>query len=308
MRILITGGAGFLGSNLAEELSKKNDVVCIDNLYTGRTKNLEGLNINFYKYDIIYNFKEISELGHFDQIYNLACPASPVAYQGNYAIETTKTCVIGILNMLDLAKKYHARILQTSTSEVYGDPSIPVQNEEYRGSVNPIGIRSCYDEGKRCAESIMFDYNRIYGTDIRIARIFNTYGSKMDPNDGRVISNFIIQALTNKPLTVYGNGNQTRSFCYVSDQIEGLIKLMNTENVTGPINIGNPEEFTINELVLLLKEKIKGIEIEYKDLPLDDPKIRKPDITKAKKFLNWIPKIKLSEGLDLTIEYFKEIV
>lgn len=308
MRILITGGAGFLGSNLAEELSKNNEVVCIDNLYTGNIKNLEKLNVKFYKYDIIYNLNEIIKLGHFDQIYNLACPASPKAYQGEHAIETTKTCVIGILNMLELATKYNSRILQTSTSEVYGDPSIPIQNEEYRGNVNPIGIRSCYDEGKRCAESIMFDYNRIYGTDIRIARIFNTYGPKMDPNDGRVISNFITQALTNKPLTVYGNGNQTRSFCYVSDQIKGLIKLMNTENVIGPINIGNPEEFTMNELVLLLKEKIKGIEIEYKDLPLDDPKIRKPDISKAKQLLNWIPKVKLSEGLDLTIEYFKEFV
>ncbi|MBQ7287807.1 MAG: GDP-mannose 4,6-dehydratase, partial [Candidatus Gastranaerophilales bacterium] len=243
-----------------------------------------------------------------DEIYNLACPASPKSYQGKNAIFTTKTCVLGVINMLDLANKHNAKILQSSTSEVYGEPLEHPQNEKYRGNVNPIGIRACYDEGKRCAESLFFDYQRNYGTKIKVVRIFNTYGKNMQVDDGRVVSNLICQALMGKKLTIYGDGNQTRSFCYVDDLIDILIKVMSSkDDFLGPINIGNPQEFTILELANLIKQKINNdIEIDFMPLPQDDPCKRKPDITLAKSMFNWEPKIKLEEGLDLTIKYFKE--
>jgi len=307
--ILVTGGTGFLGSNLCHRLIKDGDrVICVDNNYTGRLQNVADLlnnpDFTFIKHDIC-NPLDIEE--HIDQIYNMACPASPPAYQGSYAIKTTKTCVLGAINMLELAKKNHATILQTSTSEIYGEPLVHPQVESYRGNVNPIGIRSCYDEGKRCAESLFFDYHRHEGVDIKVVRIFNTYGPNMDPNDGRVVSNFICQALSGQNITVYGDGHQTRSFCYVDDLIEVIVRMMNSEyNFTGPVNIGNPGEFTIKELAEMVIQKIgNNSKVIYKDLPSDDPTQRRPDITLAKTELGWEPQVKLSEGLDKTIAYFK---
>lgn len=311
MKILVTGGTGFLGSNLCKALVENGDnVVCLDNNYTGKLENVAEL---IDKPNFIFIEKDVCEplkvKGEFDQIYNLACPASPPAYQGKHSIETTRTCVLGAMNMLELAKEHGATILQTSTSEVYGDPLVHPQTEEYRGNVNPIGIRSCYDEGKRCAESLFFDYNRHEGVDIKVVRIFNTYGVNMDKNDGRVVSNFINQALNGEDLTIYGHGTQTRSFCYVDDLIKGLIKMMNSsKDIKGPINLGNPCEFTMLELAKLTLEKVNSkSNIVYRPLPKDDPTRRKPDITKAKTFLGWEPKISLSEGLDKTIEYFKRV-
>jgi UDP-glucuronate decarboxylase len=307
--ILITGGTGFIGSNLCKKLisDENNKIICVDNNYTGSLDNVRELLNNprfkFIEHDIIepLNIEE-----KIDEIYNLACPASPPAYQGEKAIFTTKTCVLGSLNMLELAKKNNAKILQSSTSEVYGEPLMIPQLESYRGNVNPIGIRACYDEGKRCAESLFFDYHRLYDVKIKVIRIFNTYGPMMDPNDGRVVSNFICQALRGEDLTIYGDGSQTRSFCYIDDLIEVIIRMMASEDdFVGPVNTGNPEEFTIRELADLVKEKInKDLKIVYKPLPADDPTQRRPDITLAKTKLNWEPKVKLSEGLDKSIEYF----
>ncbi|EGQ7372654.1 SDR family oxidoreductase [Campylobacter jejuni] len=308
--ILITGGTGFLGSNLCKRLlGEGNKIICVDNNYTGRMENikelLENENFTFIEHDICEPLKITQKL---DQIYNFACPASPPAYQGKHAIKTTKTSVYGSINMLELAKEHNATILQASTSEVYGDPLVRPQNEEYRGNVNSIGIRACYDEGKRCAESLFFDYYRHEGVDIKIIRIFNTYGENMDPNDGRVVSNFICQALSGKDITIYGDGSQTRSFCYVDDLIDIIIKVMNSsKDFQGPINTGNPSEFTIKELAQKVIEKTGSkSKIIYKDLPLDDPTQRRPDISLAKAKFNWEPKINLDEGLEKTIKYFKE--
>ncbi|HBK1997064.1 TPA: SDR family oxidoreductase [Campylobacter jejuni] len=308
--ILITGGTGFLGSNLCKRLlGEGNKIICVDNNYTGRMENikelLENENFTFIEHDICEPLKITQKL---DQIYNFACPASPPAYQGKHAIKTTKTSVYGSINMLELAKEHNATILQASTSEVYGDPLVHPQNEEYRGNVNSIGIRACYDEGKRCAESLFFDYYRHEGVDIKIIRIFNTYGENMDPNDGRVVSNFICQALSGKDITIYGDGSQTRSFCYVDDLIDIIIKVMNSsKDFQGPINTGNPSEFTIKELAQKVIEKTGSkSKIIYKDLPLDDPTQRRPDISLAKAKFNWESKINLDEGLEKTIKYFKE--
>lgn len=311
--ILITGGTGFIGANLCNRLiqDENNFIICLDNNYTGSLKNVENLINNprfkFINHDVINPIK-INE--KIDEIYNLACPASPIYYQGKHAILTTKTCIYGAINVLDLAIKNNAKILHASTSEIYGEPLIHPQNESYWGNVNPNGIRSCYDEGKRCAESLFFDYNRIYSAQIKIVRIFNTYGPFMDKNDGRVVSNFICQALQNKDLTIYGDGSQTRSFCYIDDLIDGLIKMMATsDDVLGPINLGNDNEFTIKELANLVKEKINpNLNIIYKTLPQDDPTQRRPDVSKAKEILNWEAKIQLKDGLDKTIAYFKEII
>ena len=305
--ILVTGGTGFLGSNLCHRLiDDGNKVICLDNNYTGRMENISDLlsneNFKYINHDVCDPINIDEEL---DQIYNLACPASPPAYQGKHSIDTTKTCVFGAINVLELAKKHNARVLQFSTSEVYGEPLVHPQVETYRGNVNPIGIRACYDEGKRCAESLFFDYHRHCGVDIKVIRIFNTYGPNMDPNDGRVVSNFICQALSGQDITIYGDGHQTRSFCYVDDLIEGIVRMMNSETgFTGPVNLGNPGEFTIKELAEMVVAKIGG-HVVYKDLPSDDPTQRKPDITLAKTKLGWEPKVVLSEGLDKTIEYFK---
>lgn len=307
--ILITGGTGFIGSNLCKRLIKdeNNKIICVDNNYTGSLDNvcelLNNPHFKFIEHDIIEPL-EIED--KIDEIYNLACPASPPAYQGEKAIFTTKTCVYGAINMLELAIKNNAKILQTSTSEVYGEPLVHPQVETYRGNVNPIGIRACYDEGKRCAESLYFDYNRIYGARIKVIRIFNTYGPYMNPNDGRVVSNFICQALRGEDLTLYGDGSQTRSFCYVDDLVEIILKVMESDDdFTGPVNTGNPDEFTIKELAELVREKINpNLNVISKELPSDDPTQRRPDITLAKEKFGWEPKIKLSEGLDKTIEYF----
>ena len=308
--ILVTGGTGFLGSNLCERLIHDGQrVICVDNNYTGNLKNVASLqdnpNFRFILHDII-NPLEIDE--KIDQIYNLACPASPRHYQGKAAVFTTKTCVLGALNMLELAKKHGATIFQSSTSEVYGEPAVHPQPESYRGNVNPIGIRACYDEGKRCAESLFFDYYREEGVDIKVVRIFNTYGPKMNPEDGRVVSNVICQALRGEDITLYGDGTQTRSFCYVDDLIEAFVRMMATpKGFTGPVNTGNPGEFTVGELAQMVISKIEGNhKIVYKPLPKDDPTHRKPDITLAKKELGWEPQVKLSEGLDKTIAYFKK--
>ncbi len=316
-KILVTGGAGFLGSNLCEKLiNLGHEVIGLDNLYTGNLKNLESLLSNKKFQFIQHDIEEKINL-KVDWIFNLACPASPPHYQKN-PIKTTTTNVIGSLNMLELAKKNNSVIFQASTSEVYGDPQIHPQPESYRGSVNPIGIRACYDEGKRCAETLFFDHNRMFGTKIKVARIFNTYGPNMDSDDGRVVSNFIVQALQNKPLTMYGDGTQSRSFCYVDDLIDGFIAMMNSdEDIKGPINLGNPDEFTLLELAELVL-KLTGSssnnncsnnycysKIVFQNLPSDDPTRRKPDITLAKKLLNWEPKIKLEQGLIKAIEYFK---
>lgn len=307
-RILVTGGAGFLGTNLtARLLDEGHHVICVDNFLSGLKEHIAGFldnpNYQLIEHDII----EPIDLD-VDEIYNLACAGSPPAYQAN-PIHTTKTCVHGILNMLELAKKNNARIMQASTSEVYGDPEVHPQVESYLGNVNPNGIRSCYDEGKRCAESLCFDHQRMYGTNIKIARIFNTYGPHMDPKDGRVVSNFIVQSLRGEPLTVYGDGSQTRSFCYVDDLIEGFIRLMASEDFTGPVNLGNPVEFTVKELAEKTLQMINPeAQVSYLPLPADDPTKRKPDITLARTRLGWEPNIALDDGLIKTIEYFKSIV
>ncbi len=306
MRILVTGGAGFLGSHLCDRLINNGDkVICMDNLFTGRKENIAHLSQNsefeFIEQDVIEHFEY-----EVDQIYNLACPASPPHYQYN-PIRTIKTSIMGAMNSLGLAKRVNARVLQASTSEVYGDPKIHPQPETYKGSVNPIGIRACYDEGKRCAETLFFDYYRENKVDIRVARIFNTYGPRMLPDDGRVVSNFIVQALKGKDITIYGNGEQTRSFCYVDDLVEGLMRLMNQNDQTGPINIGNPGEFTILELAKQVLEKTESeSQITFHPLPGDDPLQRRPDISLAEKVLDWKPTIALDEGLEKTINYFKE--
>lgn len=305
-RILVTGGAGFIGSHLCEKLlEQKNDVICMDNLFTGQKDNIRHLMNNPY-FEFIR--KDILEdiYVECDQIYNLACPASPVYYQYD-PIKTGKTNVIGALHALGLAKRCHARILQASTSEVYGDPQIHPQPESYRGYVNPIGIRSCYDEGKRMAETLFFDYHRQHGLDIKVIRIFNTYGERMRLDDGRVISNFIVQALKGEDITIYGDGKQTRSFCYVDDLIEGMIRMMNSKSgFTGPVNIGNPGEFTMLQLANLIIELTGSkSKIVYEPLPQDDPMQRKPDIELAKQKLGWEPTIPLEEGLKKTIMYFK---
>lgn len=306
MRILITGGAGFIGSHLCERLiGEGNEVLCLDNFFTGRRENIFHL-LDNPRFELIRHDVTEPILLEVDQIYNLACPASPVHYQYN-PVKTVKTSVMGAINMLGLAKRVRARILQASTSEVYGDPLIHPQKEDYWGNVNPIGIRSCYDEGKRLAETLMTDYHRQNNVDIRIARIFNTYGPRMLENDGRVVSNFIVQALRSEPLTLYGEGEQTRSFCYVDDLLEGLIRLMNSEGLHDPVNLGNPGEFTIKQLA---EEVIKTCESKsgftYLPLPADDPRQRKPDITKAQTMLGWNPTIPLREGLKRTVEDFRK--
>jgi UDP-glucuronate decarboxylase len=308
-RILVTGGAGFLGSHLcAKLLEQGNDVVCVDNLYTGTKRNIYTLldqqNFEFIRHDITFPlYLEV------DEIYNLACPASPIHYQ-NDPVQTTKVNVHGAINMLGLAKRVKAKIFQASTSEVYGDPEVHPQPESYRGSVNPIGPRSCYDEGKRCAETLFFDYFRQHKLDIKVARIFNTYGPSMHPYDGRVVSNFILQALQHKPLTVYGDGSQSRSFCYVDDMIDGFLGLMQSgDDFTGPVNFGNPVEFTMLELAEQVKELTGSrSEIQFKPLPEDDPKQRQPDITLARKKLGWEPTVPLGQGLEKTIIYFEQLL
>ena len=304
MRVLVTGGAGFIGSHLIDRLMKQgHEVVCLDNFFTGHKRNILHWMDNPYFELIRHDITEPIRL-EVDQIYHLACPASPVHYQYN-PVKTIKTNVMGTLNMLGLAKRVKARFLLASTSEVYGDPDVHPQPEEYRGNVNCIGIRSCYDEGKRVAETLAFDYHRQNNVDIRIMRIFNTYGPRMFENDGRVVSNFIVQALKGIPLTVYGDGSQTRSFCYVSDLVEGMMRLMNGEHI-GPINIGNPGEYTILQLAETIQKMVNpDAELTYKPLPSDDPKQRQPDITKAKTLLGWEPTIPLEEGLKLTIEDFR---
>jgi len=308
-KILVTGGAGFLGSHLCEKLlSYGNDILCVDNFFTGDKRNishlLEKYQFEFMRHDITFPlYVEV------DHIFNLACPASPVHYQYD-PVQTTKTSVHGAINMLGLAKRLDAKIFQASTSEVYGDPDQHPQKESYWGNVNPIGPRSCYDEGKRCAETLFFDYFRQHNLDIKVGRIFNTYGPRMRPDDGRVVSNFIVQALQGKDITIYGDGSQTRSFCYVDDLIEVIIKLMNTEKgYTGPMNLGNPCEFSILELAEIIIDLTKSkSKLNFKDLPMDDPKQRQPDITLAKDKLNWEPKFQLEEGLPKTIKYFDEIL
>lgn len=306
MRILVTGGAGFLGSHLCELLLEdKHDVIALDNYFTGKKTNCAHLlhhpRFELIRHDVVDPFKF-----EVDQIYNLACPASPIHYQYN-PIKTIKTSVMGAIHCLGLAKRTNARILQASTSEVYGDPAIHPQTEDYWGNVNPIGIRSCYDEGKRCAETLFFDYHRCNNVDIRVARIFNTYGPRMAFNDGRVISNFIVQALRNEAITLYGEGDQTRSFCYVDDLVRGLIALMNQDKITGPVNMGNPIEFTIKALAeKIIQMTGSRSSISYCPLPGDDPKQRQPDITLAQKALRWEPSIELEAGLEKTIAYFKE--
>jgi UDP-glucuronate decarboxylase len=306
-RILITGGAGFLGSHLCDRLiAAGNDILCVDNFYTGSKDNVRGLlehpHFELMRHDVTFPlYVEV------DQIYNLACPASPVHYQFD-PVQTTKTSVHGAINMLGLAKRVKARILQASTSEVYGDPEVHPQPEEYWGRVNTIGIRSCYDEGKRCAETLFFDYWRQHQLQIKVMRIFNTYGPRMHPNDGRVVSNFIVQAIKGEPITIYGNGSQTRSFCYVNDLIDGMIKLMDSPvDLTGPVNIGNPGEFTMIELAELVIKLVGGSsKITFMPLPQDDPKQRQPDISLAKSQLAWEPRVGLEDGLKETISYFRK--
>jgi len=309
--ILVTGGAGFIGSHLCERLLKMgHKVICLDNLFTSSIKNIEGFlknkNFKFIKHDIVEPFYI---KGKIDEIYNLACPASPVYYQMN-AIHTVKANTIGMINVLGFARIHKAKVLQASTSEIYGDPLEHPQKETYWGNVNTIGIRSCYDEGKRISETLMFDYKRMRGIEIKVARIFNTYGPNMAENDGRVVSNFVVQALKNKPITIYGSGNQTRSFCYVDDLVDGLIKLMNSpKGFSGPINLGNPCEFTIEKLAQkVIKLTNSESKIVFKPLPQDDPCKRKPDISLAKKILKWQPKIELDTGLNKTIDYFKKLI
>jgi UDP-glucuronate decarboxylase len=309
MRILVTGGSGFIGSNLTERLlGLGHHVLVIDNFYTSDKKNIQSLidnpNLEVVRHDVTNPYS-----AEVDAIYHLACPASPIHYQ-RFPVQTIKTCILGSINMLDLAQRLEVPILLSSTSEVYGDPTVSPQNEEYWGNVNPVGIRSCYDEGKRAAETLFFDYHRQFNVNIKVARIFNTYGPNMSPNDGRVVSNFIVQALRSEDITIYGDGNQTRSFCYVSDLVSGLVKLMDSpKNIIGPINLGNPTEFKVSELAKLIIEKTNSkSKIVFMDLPQDDPKQRKPDITKARTALNWDPKIDLNIGLNQTIEYFSSKV
>lgn len=308
MRILVTGGAGFLGSHLCDRLlNEGHEILCLDNFFTGRKQNIAHLlgnpKFELIRHDVTEPFRV-----EVDQIYNLACPASPPHYQYN-PIKTTKTSVMGAINSLGLAKRVKARVFQASTSEVYGDPKVNPQDESYWGNVNPIGRRSCYDEGKRCAETLFFDYHRENGVDIRVVRIFNTYGPRMLADDGRVVSNFIVQALKGENLTVYGDGSQTRSFCYVDDLIEGFVRLMNQDKTVGPVNIGNPGEFTMLQLAELVLKKVGGkSKISNMPLPADDPKQRRPDISLAKEALGWEPKVPLEEGLNRTIDYFRQAI
>ena len=307
-RVLVTGGAGFLGSHLCERLiAAGHDVLCVDNYFTGRRINVASLiespSFELMRHDVTHPlFVEV------DEIYNLACPASPVHYQRD-PVQTTKTSVHGAINMLGLAKRVKARIFQASTSEIYGDPEIHPQSEDYRGAVNPIGPRACYDEGKRCAETLFFDYHRQHGVDIRVARIFNTYGPRMHPGDGRVVSNFILQALRGDPITLYGEGEQTRSFCYVDDLIGGVLAMMARENAVGPINLGNPHEISIRELAeTILAITGSASTLEYRSLPADDPRQRCPDITRARESLDWVPEVDLQTGLTRTIAYFDQLL
>jgi UDP-glucuronate decarboxylase len=308
-RVLVTGGAGFLGSHLCERLLADGaEVLCVDNFFTGRRSNVTHL-LGNPRFELMRHDVTFPLYVEVDEIYNLACPASPIHYQFD-PVQTTKTSVLGAINMLGLAKRVKAKIFQSSTSEVYGDPTVHPQTEDYRGNVNPIGPRACYDEGKRCAETLFFDYHRQHRVRIRVARIFNTYGPRMHPNDGRVVSNFIVQALKGEPITVYGEGQQTRSFCYVDDLIEGFVRLMAApDDVSGPINLGNPGEFTIRELA----EKVIAMigsksTIEYRPLPVDDPMQRQPDISRARNLLDWQPKVPLEQGLRKTIDYFDKLL
>jgi UDP-glucuronate decarboxylase len=307
-RILVTGGAGFIGSHLCERLLEREDeVLCVDNFFTSRRNNIRHLLVNpmfeFMRHDITWPlYVEV------DEIYNLACPASPIHYQFD-PVQTTKTNVHGSINMLGLAKRLKVKILQSSTSEVYGDPTEHPQRESYWGNVNPIGVRSCYDEGKRCAETLFFDYHRQHKLKIRVVRIFNTYGPRMHPNDGRVVSNFVLQALRNDPITIYGSGHQTRSFCYIDDLVSGLIAMMDQDDIVGPVNLGNPMEYSIKDLAMMIRELAESSsEIVYNPLPQDDPVRRKPDITLASKKLGWDPKFSIREGLLQTIEYFRKTI
>ena len=308
-RILITGGAGFLGSHLSDRLIESgHEVLCVDNFYTGRRENIAHL-LQHPRFELLRHDVSFPLYVEVDAIYNLACPASPIHYQRD-PVQTTKTSVLGAINMLGLAKRLNVPIMQASTSEVYGDPTVHPQTEDYWGNVNPIGIRSCYDEGKRAAETLFFDYRRQHDLPIKVVRIFNTYGPRMDPADGRVVSNFIVQALKGENITIYGDGSQTRSFCFVDDLIRGFMSIMDTPHeVTGPINVGNPNEFTIKELAELVVAKTgSASKIDYLPLPSDDPKQRQPDITQAKAVLNWTPTVELDQGLDATIEYFASIL
>lgn len=308
-RILVTGGAGFIGSHLcARLLEKGNEVLCVDNFFTGSRANIAGL-LNNTNFEVIRHDVTFPLYVEVDEIYNLACPASPVHYQHD-PVQTTKTSVHGAINMLGLAKRVNAKILQASTSEVYGDPAVHPQEESYWGNVNPIGIRSCYDEGKRCAETLFFDYWRQHGLRIKVARIFNTYGPNMHPNDGRVVSNFIVQALRGDPITIFGDGLQTRSFCYVDDLVEGLIALMDSpDEVTGPVNLGNPGEFTMRELAdVVLELTGSSSELAFRPLPQDDPRQRRPNIDLAARDLGWAPSVELREGLGKAIAYFRTVV
>ncbi len=308
MRILVTGGAGFIGGFLCESLlDKGHEVICLDNLFSGFRSNIQPFRTNpsfeFIRHDVVEPI-----LLEVDQIYNLACPASPVHYQYN-PVKTVKTNVMGTINMLGMAKRVKARILQASTSEVYGDPQVHPQSEEYWGNVNPVGSRSCYDEGKRVAETLMTDYHRQNAVDIRIARIFNTYGPRMSRDDGRVVSNLIVQALRGEPMTIYGDGSQTRSFCYISDLVRGLGKLMDQEGVHRPVNLGNPVEVSILSFAELVREQTgTASQIRFEPLPLDDPVRRRPDITQARKLLDWVPEVELEEGLRLTVDYFDDLL
>jgi len=308
-RILVTGGAGFIGSHLcARLLDEGQEVLCVDNFYTGSRENLHPL-LNNPRFEMLRHDVTMPLYVEVDQIYNLACPASPVHYQFD-PVQTTKTSVHGAINVLGLAKRLKCRVLQASTSEVYGDPEVHPQTEDYWGHVNPVGYRSCYDEGKRCAETLFFDYYRQHKVEIKVARIFNTYGPNMHPNDGRVVSNFIVQALLNRPITIYGEGQQTRSFCYVEDLVDGLIRLMGSPaEITGPINLGNPHEFTIRELATLVIELTNSSsKLEFFPMPPDDPRQRKPDITRAQTQLGWQPRVQLREGLTRAIAYFEQMV
>lgn len=304
-KILVTGGAGFLGSHLCERLvTQGHHVLCVDNYFTGSKRNIDHL-LDYHNFDVIRQDVCLPLYVEVDEIYNLACPASPNHYQAD-PIQTAKTCFLGAYNVLGLAKRTGARIVQASTSEIYGDPHVHPQKETYWGNVNPIGIRSCYDEGKRIAETLCFDYQRQHNTDVRVMRIFNTYGPRMAANDGRVVSNFIVQALGGDAITVYGEGMQTRSFCYVDDLIDGMLALMSCDSIDGPVNMGNPREFTVIELARMVIEMTQSSSsIVNLDLPLDDPKQRRPDITKAKELLGWEPKVSLEDGLKKTIDYFR---
>jgi UDP-glucuronate decarboxylase len=309
IRVLVTGGAGFLGSHLCERLlADGNEVLCVDNFFTGAKTNISHL-LDNTKFELIRHDVTFPLYVEVDRIFNLACPASPIHYQRD-PVQTTKTSVHGAINMLGLAKRLKARILQASTSEVYGDPEIHPQTEDYWGRVNPIGIRSCYDEGKRCAETLFFDYRRQLGLEIKVMRIFNTYGPRMNPDDGRVVSNFIVQALKGEPITIYGDGSQTRSFCYVDDLIEGMVRLMDSRaEFTGPVNVGNPGEFTMLELAEKVLKLVGGSsKLEYMPLPQDDPRQRQPDITLAKRELDWEPTVQLEDGLKETIAYFRSLL